>query len=162
MAMTKQELHQEFIIKLQAELDAITAAAKGTISTATSDAHHAEGKYDTFSLESSYLARGQAKRVEELRLAVERLEMLPLKSFDATKPIVLSAWVKLSAGNGETRSIFLGPAAGGESVMDGTERVMMLTSQSPLGQCLLGKHQGESFNIKLGPLEQTFTITSVE
>ena len=160
--MTKQDLHQEFIKNLEAELETITAAAKGAIATATSDAHHAEGKYDTFSLESSYLARGQSKRVEELRFALERLEMLPLKSFDATMPIVLSAWVKLAAENGDTRSVFLGPAAGGESVMDGEGRVMMLTSQSPLGKALLGKHEGESFQIKLGPLEQTFTITSVQ
>jgi hypothetical protein len=68
--MNKADLYQTLIDQLQQELATVTAAAKSSFATATSDAHHAEGKYDTFSLETSYLARGQAKRVAELHDAL--------------------------------------------------------------------------------------------
>ena len=160
--MTKSEIHQQFVDQLAAEVDTITAAARSSFDTATNEEHHAEGKYDTFSLESSYLARGQAKRVEELTTALDRLQMLPMKTFSATTPIVLSALVRMEAENGEKRTVFLGPSAGGEEFLADGEEIVIVTSGSPMGQAILGKRVGATFDIKLGPIAQTFTITSVE
>ena len=53
MRMTKKDIHQRFVEKLSAELESLTAAVKNAISMATDEAHRAESKYDTFSLESS-------------------------------------------------------------------------------------------------------------
>ena len=160
--MTKQEIHQLFIARLGKELETITAAARNAFEAATSDEHHAENKYDTFSLESSYLARGQAKRVGELSEALERLQQLPLKTLEPTTPILLSALVRLQAGDGEKRTVFIGPAAGGEALEAEEETIVIVTSRSPLGQALLGKVVGDAFDIKMGPLAQTFTVMSVE
>ncbi|MBT3193105.1 MAG: transcription elongation factor GreAB [Verrucomicrobia bacterium] len=160
--MTKDEIHQRFVDQLALELETITTAAQASFDTATDEEHHAEGKYDTFSLEASYLARGQAKRVEELRTAVERMQQLPLRAFTDGDPIVLGALVRMRAENGETRTVFLGPSAGGEELEIEGESIVIVTSRSPLGSSILGKTLGESFGIKLGPIAQTFTITSVE
>ena len=105
--MTKTDIHHHFIAKLTAELESITAVARKTFATATSDEHRAEHKYDTFKLESSFLARGQAKRVEELASALESLQLLPLKDLDSTSPIQLSALVRLKASDGGSRTLFL-------------------------------------------------------
>ena len=48
--MTKKVIHQRFIDHLTAELESITAVAKKTFATATSEEHRAEHKYDTLSL----------------------------------------------------------------------------------------------------------------
>ncbi len=160
--MTKKEIHQQFVDQLTCELETITAAARSTFATATDEEHHAEGKYDTFSLESSYLARGQAKRVEELKLSLERLQMLPLKAMDETTPIQLGALVRLEAASGETRTLFFGPAGGGETITVDGEQIMILTASSPLGRAIVGKTSGYAFDIILAGQEQHFTVASVE
>jgi len=161
--MTKKDIHCLFIAQIRAELDSTTTAAKETIATATNEAHHAEGKYDTFSLESSYLARGQAKRVQELSDSLESLQQLTLKEFDKTTPILLSALVKLESTDGkDRRTLFFGPCAGGESITADSETIVIITSRAPLGKAILGKKVGETFEIKMGPIPQTFKIISVE
>ena len=160
--MTKRDIHRRFIRRLTTELESITAAAKTSFATATSDEHRAENKYDTFKLESSFLARGQAKRVEELTHALECLQMLPLKALHGTSPIQLSALVRLEAGDGERRTLFFGFAAGGESIVVAGEEITMVTSSSPLGQALLGKAAGDVFDIKMGGATHTFKVVSVE
>jgi transcription elongation GreA/GreB family factor len=161
--MTKQEIHSAFIAKISAKLDAVTQAAKQTFATATDEAHHAEGKYDTFSLESSYLARGQAKRVQELSESRDRLEQMQLNSFGKNDTILLSALIKLESDDGsDKRTLFFAPCAGGETIeIDGSE-IMIITSAAPLGKAIFGKKAGDAFEIKLGPIPKTFKIISVE
>lgn len=160
--MTKEAIHRRFIDQLTSEADALKAAAKNSISMATSEAHRAESKYDTFSLESSYLARGQAIRLEELTHALERLRALPLKALAGTAPIQLSALVRLRSGEGKTQTLFVGPAAGGEHLTADGEEVTLITARSPLGQALLGKTAGATFTFKAGRVTQTLTVLSVE
>ncbi|MFT5239427.1 MAG: transcription elongation GreA/GreB family factor [Candidatus Promineifilaceae bacterium] len=160
--MDKFDIHQRFVDVLKGELAAITASAKDSFATATSEAHHAEGKYDTFSLESSYLARGQAKRVAELADALELFQLLPLKSLDDTSKVQRGALVRLEADDGETRTVYFGPAAGGEEISVDDETIIVLTSSSPLGAAILGKSTGDTFNLKMGIDTQSYTVTSVQ
>lgn len=159
--MTKHDIHRRFIDQLTSELESITAAARKSYATATSEEHRAEHKYDTFKLESSFLARGQAKRVEELTLALDRLQMLPLKKLSRTSPVQLGALVRLEADDGTTRALFFGSAAGGETIVADGEEITIVTSRSPLGQVVLGKKAGETFDLAIGPVKQTFTVRSV-
>ena len=159
--MTKKDIHQRFIARLAAELETITAAARKSFATATDEEHHAEGKYDTFKLESSYLARGQAKRVEELTSALQSLRMLPLQALNDTSPIQLGALVRLVAADGAQRTLFFGAAAGGERIVVDGEEIMIITSRSPLGQALLGKIVGNTFDLKIGIDIHTYTVMSV-
>ncbi len=160
--MTKEDIHRNFINLLSNELESLTAAAKNSASMATNEAHRAESKYDTFSLESSYLARGQAARIEELTHALARLQALPLKAFRGTSPIQLSALVRLEAGDGKKRTLFFGPAAGGEKIISDGEEIVIITARAPLGQALLGKTVGNIFDFMIGTATHTFTVTSVD
>jgi len=160
--MTKEDIHRRFIDQLIKEWESIAAAAKNSITTATSEAHRAESKYDTFSLESSYLARGQAKRVEELKYAIERLQMLQLRQLYDTSPIQLGALVRLVSSDDKKRTLFFGPAAGGEQISADGEEIVIITAVSPLGRALLGKIEGDTLNIKIGNSNQTFRVISVE
>lgn len=160
--MTKKEIHQRFIAQLTTELRSIRAAAKQSFATATDEEHQAESKYDTFKLESSYLARGQAKRVEELTNALESLEMLPLHELNGASPIQLGALVRLKADDGEHRLLFFGSAAGGDKILVNGEEIMIVTSLSPLGQAVLGKNAGDTFEVKIGCDTHKHTVISVE
>ena len=147
---------------MAAELESITVAAKASFATATSDEHRAENKYDTFKLESSFLARGQAKRVEELTSALESLQMLPLQELHNASPIQLGALIRLKAEDGAISVLLFGYAAGGETVLADGEEVVIVTSRSPLGQAVLGKIVGDTFEFKMGNDRHTFTVLSVE
>lgn len=160
--MTKKSIHRRFIEQLTAELESITAVAKKTFATATSEEHKADNKYDTFKLEASFLSRGLARRVEELTQALDSLQMLPLKALPKTSPIQLGALVHLRATDGETRVLLVGSAAGGETIHANGEEIVIVTSRSPLGQAVLGKTSGDVFDIKIGPAAQTFVVSSVE
>ena len=160
--MTKNEIHRCFVDRLSSELEALTAAAKNSASMATSEAHRAESKYDTFSLEASYIARGQAQRVEELTFALQRLQSLPLSALNASAPIRLGALVRLASGDGAKRVLFFGPAAGGEKISADGGEVVIVTARSPLGLALLGKTAGDTFDFKIGKASHTYTVMSVE
>jgi transcription elongation GreA/GreB family factor len=158
---TKPAIHQRFIDQLEKDLAAITASAKASFAAATDDEHRAEHKYDTFKLEESFLARGQAKRVEELTQALESLRMLPVDDLPEGSPVQFGALVRLKAGKGVTSTLLFGSAAGGETLVVDGEEITVITAQSPLGQALSGKTAGETFDVKIGPGVQTFEIVSV-
>jgi len=160
--MTKEKIHRAFVNFLTSELESLTAAAKNSASMATNEAHRAESKYDTFSLESSYLARGQAMRIEELTYALQRLQGLPLKAVNNASPIQLSALIRLADADGKKRVLFFCPAAGGEQITADGETVSIVTAQSPLGRAVLGKTVGDTFAFKIGKVTQTLTVASVE
>ena len=159
--MTKQAIHQLFVIQLEKELASITAAAKRSFATATSDQHRAESKYDTFQLEASFLARGQAKRVGELTEALESLREMPVQALPKGSPVQFGALVRLQADNGTTRTLLFASAAGGETIVAGKEEITIITSGSPLGQALTGKKAGETVQVKIGSKLQTFEVLRV-
>lgn len=159
--MTKNQIHHRFVERVAKDLETITAAAKASFSTATSDSHRAENKYDTFKLESSYLARGQARRVEELSEALQSLRLMPVNALPEGSPVQLGALVRLRADDGSVRVLLIGTAAGGETLEADGETVTILTSRSPLGQALLGKKAGETFSANIGPDSLKFEVVSV-
>lgn len=162
MRMTKKDVLQRFVEKLSAELEEISAAVRNSISMATDEAHRAESKYDTFSLESSYLARGQSQRVEELRFALDRLQALSVKELTRESVIQHGSLVRLESAAGNVRTLYFCPGGGGEQVaVDGVE-VCIVTAASPLGKAVLGKRLGATFEIKIGRALQTFRIAGVE
>jgi transcription elongation GreA/GreB family factor len=159
--MTKQAIHQLFVDQLAAELASITAAARGTFATATNAEHAAESKYDTFKLESSYLARGQARRVEELTQALDSLQTLLPKELNDTSLVQLGALVRLESGDGRKSTLFFAAAAGGETISVAGEEITLITAHSPLGEALLGRTGGDTFDVRMGAATRTFTVVSV-
>ena len=159
--MTKHDIHLRFMALLENELAGITAAAKASFSTATSDQHRAESKYDTFQLEASFLARGQAKRVAELSEALESLRELPVQELPKGSPVQPGALVRLTADHGSTRTLLFGSAAGGETIVVNRAEITIVTSGSPLGQAISGKKAGETVEVRIGSTIQRFTVARV-
>ena len=81
MTSEKQALLTEIRAELRAALERLSRAASEAHAAATDPGSKAEGKYDTRSLEASYLAAGQAKQVEELAAAVRTFGSLVLPDF---------------------------------------------------------------------------------
>ena len=108
--MSKDALIAAVLVRLEEDLKVAQDAARAARDAATHEESVAENKYDTFGLESAYLAEGQAKRVREIEQREGRpvrgrrraeikddviFEMLP-RAF--TRSRVSHAWVDPGAG----------------------------------------------------------------
>ncbi len=160
--MNKLDIHRRLVDQARTELESITVSAKNAFATATSEQHRAEGKYDTFKLESSFLSRGLAKRVAELTNALEALLDIPLPDLDRTSPVQAGALVRLKCDDGKPLALFLGTGPGGEALMVDGEEISVVSSGSPLGLVVLGKRMGDTFEITTGKATHAFTVLSVE
>lgn len=137
MTPEKQELLAQVRAELRVALDRLARAASEAHAAATDPGSKAEGKYDTRSLEASYLAAGQAKQVDELVAALRTFESLVLPDFGEDDAVDAGALVEVEM-NDEWSWYLLVPAAGGTVVSHDGMEVTLLTPASALYQKLLG------------------------
>ncbi len=140
----KSTLLEKIRIELRARLDRLAKAAMDAHAAATDPGSKAEGKYDTRSLEASYLAAGQARQVDELAESLRIFESLAsLPEFEMEDPIDAGALVEVEL-RGETSHLLLVPAAGGLIIEDHGLEITLLSPASELYRKLLGMVAGES------------------
>jgi hypothetical protein len=138
----KSALLESIRTQLKASLERLAKAAMDARAAATDPDSKAEGKYDTRSLEASYLAAGQARQVDELAEAVRVFETFTLPDFTMDDPIGMGALVEADI-RGEASLLLLVPAAGGMVLHVDGEQITLLTPASRLYQSLLGKRSGD-------------------
>nr|WP_281379418.1 GreA/GreB family elongation factor [Geomonas limicola] len=154
-------MHRLIISRLAADLALFSAAAKAAHEAAIHEENIPDNKYDTLSLEASYLAQGQANRAQEIKSALHAYRNLALQQFSEEDAIRLTALVTLEANDGETRTVFIGPAEGGMKLdLEGSE-VLVITPNSPLGRDLIGKSVGETVELGKGRDLKEFEVTEV-
>jgi transcription elongation GreA/GreB family factor len=159
--LNKRILIKKITAKLTGELEVYFRAAQFSRAEATHESSKAESKYDTRGLEASYLARGQSRQAAEIEAAIAEFEQLAVRNFGAGEPIDLGALVELEHG-GENSIYFLGPRAGGTEVLHDKKEILVITPQSPLGEQLMGKKSGDTFQLKLGKEIRAAKIAGLE
>ncbi len=140
--MDKTAVLNLIISALQTELAAAIREAQGTIDEATHPDNKAENKYDTRSLEASYLARGQSLRVGELEESVGAFQVLSIPGRSGGSVVTLGSLIEVEGPEGRP-CYFIGPSAGGTEVVWEGREILVLTPGSPLGGRFLGKRAGE-------------------
>ncbi|WP_037062172.1 GreA/GreB family elongation factor [Pseudomonas bharatica] len=158
----KRTLLNAIVERLDVDLDMIRRAAQTAYEAATAEENIAENKYDTLSLEASYLATGQARRMEEIRQARSAYQQLSLRDYDAQRGIQVSNLVLLEDQDGRRQWLFLGPEAAGLKIGEGDGLVTVITPRSPLGQQLLGKLEEDELDLAVGNGRQALVIISVK
>jgi transcription elongation GreA/GreB family factor len=161
VAMNKRAVLKKIIAKLTGELEVYFRAAEYARAEATHEQNKAEHKYDTRGLEASYLARGQSRQAAEIEAAIVEFQKLEVKNFSGQDEIELGALIGLEMA-GEQNFYFLGPRAGGTEIEHDKKEILVITSQSPLGEQLLGRKPGDTLQLKLGKEARAARIISVE
>ncbi|UTW06255.1 GreA/GreB family elongation factor [Pseudomonas benzenivorans] len=159
--MDKNPLHQLIVERLQADLELARRAAQSAYEAATDEENIAENKYDTLGLEASYLAAGQARRVEEIRHSLAAWQQLTLRPFDPRQGIQLGALVWLADTGDREQCLLLGPDGAGLKVQWQGQEVLVVSPRAPLGQRLLGCGTGDEVEIRVGGGLQQFEILRV-
>jgi len=139
----KDRLLDAIRAELRARFDRLTRAAKDAHAAATDPGSKAESKYDTRSLEASYLAAGQARQVDDLARDITLFDSVSLPAFAIDDAIDAGALVEGDL-NGESTWFLLAPAAGGLEISHEGLAITLLTPESSLYQKLLGLHVGDS------------------
>ena len=156
-APAKPALKAELLALLAVDLETLERAHRATTEGATHEEAKPENDKDTRALEQSYLARGQAARIEELRSSLTAVAALPTRdSVDA--PVALGALVTLEEG-GEESTLLFSPGGGGARLASGA--VQVVTPASPLGRAMLGKRRGDELELVVAGKTRTLQVVRV-
>ncbi len=158
--MKKSVIVQTIVQHLKDKVSQYLGAAKAAHAEATHEESKAEDKYDTRGLEASYLAAGQARQMEEVAQALQQFASMVVPKFGAKDPIDVGALVEVKTKEGDA-AYFVGPSAGGTEIVHAQKTVLVITPQSPLGQQLVGRKQGDKLKIKIAGRQNEYHITSV-
>src|SRR4029078_794252 len=104
------------------DLEALERAQQATREGATHEDAKPENDKDTRALEQSYLARGQARRVAELRTAILDVEAMAWVASGEAQPVALGALVSVEE-EGQGSLLFLAPHGGGSALSNGSVQV---------------------------------------
>jgi len=157
--MKKQALIDCICEVLETILQTAKDSALRAHETATHKESVAENKYDTFGLEASYLAHGQATRVKECE--ADLLAYQNLIGQDSKQKIVVGSLVTLADEKEKEHRFFLGPKAGGVKINFEAVDILIVTPLSPLGSRLLECSVGDEFELKLGNNNRYYFVVSV-
>lgn len=158
--MNKRAIIKKIVNRLNEELEIYFRAAQASRTEATHEQSKAENKYDTRGLEASYLARGQSKQAAEIQGAIAAFEKLNTRAFGEGDPVDVGAFVEVEM-DGEKSAYFIGPKAGGTEILHDRREVLVITPESPLGQQLMGKKQGEVMKLQLAHAQNQCRVVKV-
>ncbi|MBU4461206.1 MAG: GreA/GreB family elongation factor [Verrucomicrobia bacterium] len=137
-------------------------AARAAHAEATDEENKAEDPYDTRGLEAAYLAAGQSRQTAETERAIAAFKTMKLPEFGPKDPVDLGALVDLQV-NGEDPSLyFIGPSAGGTEIVHEKRTILVITPQSPLGEQLVGRKQGDRLKIRIAGTSNEYRLLTVE
>ena len=159
--MNKKTLLNAVVADLMAKAELYDDAARTAHADATHEENQPEDPYDTRGLEASFLAAGQSRQTLELERAIATLREMPLRKFAVEEPIDVGALVELEAKGEGPALYFIGPCAGGTEVVVNKRDVLVLTMQSPLGQQIAGRRQGDRLRIRIGGQTNEYKVLSV-
>jgi transcription elongation GreA/GreB family factor len=155
----KDSLRDELTRVLRADLEAHERAHDAALEGATHEEARPENDKDTRALEQSYLARGEAARVEQLRAALAQVQSMRVHAFSDGEPASLGALVTLEEGEA-VLVLWIAPHGGGSKLAGG--QVQVVTPQSALGRAILGSNAGEDIAIPVAGRVRELKIVRVE
>jgi transcription elongation GreA/GreB family factor len=158
-AIDKGALKSELAGILAGDLAARERSHRAAMEAATHEEARPENDKDTRALEQSYLARGEALRIEELRAALADVQALPVRAVGEEEPVGTGTLVQTEDDAGERAWIWVTPHGGGARLGGGA--VQAVTTKSPLGRALLGKRRGEECEVRVAGKSRSLTIVSV-
>jgi transcription elongation GreA/GreB family factor len=154
----KTALRDELARVLEADLEVRERAYRAAREGATHEEARPENDKDTRALEQSYLARGEAQRVEELRAGLAELLAMVLRAFAPGDAVALGAVVVAEDDAGGAVTYWVAPYGGGVKLTGG---VQVVTPQSPLGRALIGARQGDVCDVAIGGRTKGLNLVTV-
>ena len=124
-----------------------------------------EDKHDTRSIEAGYLAGAQRKRVSEIKELITFFKCLKTKTFLTTDFVSATALIALET-EAKLFNYFLVPHGGGleiqiESSKMAPIKIFTITPQTPLGESLLGRKNGDLLKLQINNKSREYEILAI-
>ena len=148
--MDKGTVLSAFLTRARDELSGVERSTRMALDEATSAESRPENKYDTRSLEASYLAAGQGQRLLTLRRLVSFLEVVD----NAPPREVVGLLSLVEVGGDPSAWYFLAPDGGGMRISVEDSDVLVITPESPAGLALVGLHVGDELQLGKSPVQR--------
>jgi transcription elongation GreA/GreB family factor len=161
----KLQLIEKILSHLNDELTKLLTAANNAHLAATDEQSIAETQYDTLAIEAGYLAEGQSRRVEELKLEINEFNQLKdiiQKNSKLHQFVNLGSIVQIHQDKSANNFFFIAPAAAGFRCDIDDSKFTVITSKSPMGKALLGKSIGDEISVLIGSKHLTDDITTIK
>ena len=155
MLPPKDEVVRALLLATRSSLEAVEAVAEAARGDVGSDETRQEGKYDTRATEASYLARGQAWRVAELRRLAAWYE-----AFEPRRLEVVQVGALVAVEGESLDRLFLAPVGGGSVEVRG-QRVRVISPASPIGQAMADLEAGDAFEYRSPRGRQELEVVAV-
>lgn len=159
-SLDKNAILQKLVASLVESRDRVSSAQKLSQEGVTHEDARSEGDKDMRATEASYVARGQAMRVEALEADLARVQALKVREFGEKDPIALGALVTVESDEGQ-RLVFVAPAGGGVRLEEAGQTVHVVTPSSPLGRALIGARRGEAIAYERAGASEEVEVISV-
>ncbi|MBC7396248.1 MAG: GreA/GreB family elongation factor [Bdellovibrionales bacterium] len=158
--MNKTVVLQKLIEQFEREVFEQSQSARSAHEAATHEESKAEDRHDTFAIEASYLAQGQANRIQELEKVIQEFRAYLERSSQAYNRVAEGALITLRLGT-RTLLTFFAKSGGGSSLrLDGSE-VSVVTSESPLGDALLDASKGDEIEVESKNGLRTYHVVAI-
>lgn len=141
----KNQVVAAIIAKVTGELDGVESMAAMARDEATSAETKAEGKYDTRATEASYLARGQAWRIAELKKLLLWLGTEVATRNLPSPTVMVGTLVEIDGARREL--LYVAPVGGSKAELDGCT-VQVISLASPLGEAMAELEEGDAFEVE--------------
>jgi len=157
--MDKKTLIHQLQVHLAQELALLVDAARSAHEAATHEESKPEDSHDTRSVEASYLAGAQAQRASEIQQQITMYKFMPLRVYGKNDVICPGSLVELQLN--QTRAFyFIAPQGGGLiTTLDG-KPIQVITPQSPMGEALLGKKEGDTVEVEIRDNTREYKVIS--
>ena len=159
MPLNKAQVIAAIVATLQESLDAVERTAQMARDETTGGESKAEGKYDTRSTEASYLARGQAWRIAELRQLFAWFGNLD--GSVALTPLTARTGALVELQGEQQETVFLAPVGGTQVTVDG-HTVRVISPASPLGSAMAETEVGDVFEVTTPRGRLDYEVLSIQ
>jgi transcription elongation GreA/GreB family factor len=156
---SKLELRDELLDSLRDQLAVAERAHNASLEGATHEEARPENEKDTRALEQSYLARGQAQRLVELKEAIALVQAMPTGAQKRDMGCSLGSIVEVD-DDGRHQVYWIASAGGGLQLAEGA--IQVLTPQSPLGRALIGCHIDDDCEISQAGRLRVLSIVAIQ
>ncbi|MBI3543561.1 MAG: GreA/GreB family elongation factor [Deltaproteobacteria bacterium] len=158
--MNKKDVVARIQEYLGDELKTVEAAAKAALEAARHEESKPEDEYDTRAIEAGYLAGAQAKRAEDIRAQLHMYKFLPVRDYGKDDVACPGALVELEH-KGRRSFYFVVPAGGGLVMSIDGNPIQVVTPMSPIGEALMGRKAGETFEVEARDSLREYKVISI-
>ncbi len=156
----KTKVLNAFLDALRSELKTMKDFARSANEDATHEEAQSEDKHDTRAIEAAYLAKGQAKRVNDLEATLREFQKL-LESPPQQRDRVGNGCLVKYDCDGETQESLFSTFGGGTRIELESKIIQIINPHSPLGETLEGLKVGEEVSFETKMSDKHYRILEI-